>query len=113
MHAVFSSGSVLANGKPLVENDRHAIAYIAQEDHLMPTSTVFDTLNLSAQLRLPRSWSAERKSARVEELLRLFRLEKHRDTLVGSVRKTPFVCAILNAKPIILPRQARDKHRKS
>ena len=63
MRAVFSSGSVLANGKPLVENDRHAIAYIAQEDHLMPTSTVFDTLNLSAQLRLPRSWSAERKAA--------------------------------------------------
>ena len=83
-HTAPTSGSVLANGKPLSESDRHAIAYIAQEDHLMPTSTVFDTLNLSAQLRLPRSWSDERKSARVEELLQLFRLEKHRDTLVGS-----------------------------
>lgn len=101
VRAVFSSGSVLANGKPLVENDRHAIAYIAQEDHLMPTSTVFDTLNLSAQLRLPRSWSAERKAARVEELLRLFRLEKHRDTLVGSVRKTLFCCAILGDERIV------------
>jgi ABC-type multidrug transport system ATPase subunit len=79
-----TSGNVWANGRPLSENDRHAIAYIAQEDHLMPTSTVFDTLNLSAQLRLPRSWSYERKTARVEELLQLFRLDKHRDTLVGS-----------------------------
>lgn len=83
-HYIPTAGTVLANGKPLMENDRHAIAYIAQEDHLMPTSTVFDTLNLSAQLRLPRSWSYERKAARVEELLKLFRLDKHRDTLVGS-----------------------------
>ena len=79
-----TSGNVWANGRPLSENDRHAIAYIAQEDHLMPTSTVFDTLNLSAQLRLPRSWSYERKTARVEELLQVFRLDKHRETLVGS-----------------------------
>ncbi len=50
----------------------------------MPTSTVFDTLNLSAQLRLPGSWTLQQKVARVTELLQMFRLEPHRDTLVGS-----------------------------
>ena len=39
-YTVPTSGSVLANGQPLSARDRHAIAYIAQEDHLMPTSTV-------------------------------------------------------------------------
>ena len=79
-----SSGTVLANGKQLTARDRHAVAYIPQDDNLLPTATVFDTLNLSAQLRLPRSWSAQRKGDRVEELLKDFRLTKQRETLVGS-----------------------------
>ena len=94
-----TSGTVLANGKPLTARDRHAIAYIPQDDNLLPTATVFDTLNLSAQLRLPRSWSAERKGDRVEELLTMFRLTKQRETLVGSaVGET----VILTTPPVYL-----------
>ena len=40
----------------------HPRRYVAQEDHLLPTSTVYDTLNLSAQLRLPRTMSKEDKA---------------------------------------------------
>ena len=96
----------------------HPRRYVAQEDHLLPTSTVYDTLNLSAQLRLPRTMSKEDKararllrfsrrsatcaarptrcgtlwsctrvpsqSARVESMLKQFRLGKCRNTMVGT-----------------------------
>jgi hypothetical protein len=75
--------------------------------HLLPTSTVFDTLNLSAQLRLPRSWSPAQRSARVEELLTLLRLERQRDTLVGTANE--FIRGERGAQPDLTDRLT-DSH---
>ena len=45
------------------------IRYVDQEDTLMDTLTVFETIMYSALLRLPRSMSYESKKRRVQETM--------------------------------------------
>jgi ABC-type multidrug transport system ATPase subunit len=52
------NGSVLYNGKPL---NKKMIGYVMQQDFLLPNLTVRETLEYAAFLRLPSSFSRERK----------------------------------------------------
>ncbi|KAI8908931.1 hypothetical protein EDD86DRAFT_191026 [Gorgonomyces haynaldii] len=65
-----ASGDVLVNGKFMDYNDyRNIIGYVDQEDTLMDTLTVYETILYSALLRLPEKMSLEEKKQRVQDTM--------------------------------------------
>ncbi|KAK9773250.1 hypothetical protein SCAR479_10167 [Seiridium cardinale] len=84
---VFSSrlsqtGSVTFNGSEGVHSARHA--YVMQQDILLPTLTVRETLRYSADLRLPSSTSKEDRLLIVEEVILELGLKECADTRIGN-----------------------------
>lgn len=76
------SGSILFNSQPSIDAIRSA--YVTQTDILLPTLTARETLQYSADLRLPPpSTSAERRRV-VEEVIMELGLKEAADTRVGS-----------------------------
>lgn len=84
-----STGQVLINGQPI---DRAALrqvsCYVEQEDHLIGSLTVRETLDFAARLALPSSISKAERLRRVDDLVRSFGLQEQASTLVGTpIRK--------------------------
>lgn len=63
---------------------RKNIAYVMQEDALLPTATPREALTFSASLRLPSGTSSSTISELVEGLLVELGLEKCADTMIGG-----------------------------
>ena len=64
------SGDILVNGKYMDNTEfRDIIGYVDQEDTLMDTLTVYETILYSALLRLPQSMSYETKKQRVQDTM--------------------------------------------
>jgi len=80
MHAV---GTVLVNGKPIMSSD-HAQAYVKQQDLFYSQLTARETLNLAAALRLPKSFSQQKRDEYVDDLINKLGLTKSADTIVGD-----------------------------
>ena len=78
------NGVVTFNGQPGVHSCRHA--YVMQQDILLPTLTVRETLQYSAALRLPSSTSAEARQRVVEEVIRELGLKECADTRIGNTQ---------------------------
>eukprot|EP01006_Ploeotia_vitrea_P052301 TRINITY_DN67669_c10_g1_i1.p1 TRINITY_DN67669_c10_g1~~TRINITY_DN67669_c10_g1_i1.p1 ORF type:complete len:685 (+),score=379.37 TRINITY_DN67669_c10_g1_i1:148-2202(+) len=64
---------------------RHYSAYVPQQDHLVGTVTVRETLEFSAQLSLPEDMPHDKKMSRVDQVLRELGLESCADTRIGTV----------------------------
>ncbi len=83
------SGSRLLNGAAITPQNsdilKHVARYVPQEDHLMGTMTVRETLEFSAQLQLPASMSDHDKKARVDAVLDELGLTVCADTRIGTV----------------------------
>ncbi|KAI7765455.1 hypothetical protein LZL87_007206 [Fusarium oxysporum] len=75
-------GVVTFNGKVGVHNVR--AAYVMQQDILLPTLTVRETLRYSADLRLPPSTTAEERHRVVEEVILELGLKECADTRIGN-----------------------------
>ena len=58
--------------------------FVFQDDLILPTMTVKEAVSMSAILRLPESMPKEEKLARVDDLIKMLRLEKAADTIVGN-----------------------------
>eukprot|EP00439_Symbiodinium_sp_Y106_P065122 s903_g10.t1 len=67
-----------------VTNYELGIAYVMQQDILCPTQTVRESLMFSANLRLPRSFSAKEKCAMVDQMIMELGLAKCADTYIGD-----------------------------
>lgn len=77
-------GLVKINGQHLTPKEyRRVVGFVDQEDVLMPTLTVYETVLNLALLRLPRTMLVASKKARVMEVLDELRILKIRDRLVG------------------------------
>lgn len=76
------SGNVTFNGKPGVHSVRHA--YVMQQDILLPTLTVRETLQYSADLRLPSTVSLHDRRQVVDEVIRELGLKECADTRIGN-----------------------------
>ncbi|KAI1849617.1 hypothetical protein JX266_004566 [Neoarthrinium moseri] len=76
------SGSATFNGREGVRTARHA--YVMQQDILLPTLTVRETLRYSAELRLPSSVSHEERLRVVEEVILELGLKECADTRIGN-----------------------------
>lgn len=79
------SGSIYANGNVLNEKDyKKIVGFVDQEDHLIPTLTVYETVLNSALLRLPRDMTLRQKESRVVEVLNELRILHIKDSVIGS-----------------------------
>lgn len=79
------SGEITTSGKRIDPLQfRSNIAYVMQEDALLPFETPRECLSFSACLRLPRTMSADEKQELVEVLLETLHLQKCAGTIVGS-----------------------------
>ncbi|KAI0460601.1 hypothetical protein F5B21DRAFT_498539 [Xylaria acuta] len=84
---VFSSrlsktGTTTFNGSGSVDSVRHA--YVMQQDILLPTLTVRETLRYAADLRLPRPTTGSQRAHVVEEVILELGLKDCADTRIGS-----------------------------
>lgn len=78
-------GSIQVNNKPLrVSKFRRVSCYVLQRDVLLASSTVRESLMISAQLKLPRSMSSREKMSRVENIIQELDLEGCQHTLIGD-----------------------------
>ncbi|KAF8604728.1 hypothetical protein BDV93DRAFT_440195 [Ceratobasidium sp. AG-I] len=78
-------GEVLVNGS-VVGNDvfRGLVGFVDQEDTLMGTLTVYETVLYSALLRLPREMSLEAKKYRTLETIHELGLDAIKDSRIGE-----------------------------
>lgn len=79
-----SEGQILFSGKRRSPRTRRLIGYVTQDDVFFSKLTVRETLLITARLRLPQSMSWDLKVARVDELIKEFRLKKCQHTHVGD-----------------------------
>ncbi|KAK0538875.1 FAD-dependent urate hydroxylase [Tilletia horrida] len=79
------SGLILVNGRQVPDSAfKHISGFVDQEDTLMPTLTVYETILYSALLRLPRDMSFAAKQFRVLETMDELGLLHVRDSRIGD-----------------------------
>ncbi|KAF2007920.1 ABC transporter-like protein [Amniculicola lignicola CBS 123094] len=76
------SGQTLFNGSEDASSIRSA--YVIQQDILLPTLTVRETLTYAAQLRLPPSISQQERAQLVEEVIMELSLKEAANTRIGN-----------------------------
>jgi ABC-type multidrug transport system ATPase subunit len=82
------TGEMYVNGRELDKATfRRVIGYVDQEDTLMPTLTVYETVLYSALLRLPREMSYEAKVYRTLETMNELGILGIRDSRIGESGK--------------------------
>eukprot|EP01137_Pigoraptor_chileana_P022974 Opistho-2@88542 len=77
-------GSILVNGQPRNALFKRLSGYVTQDDALIGTLTVEETLMYTAQLRLSSSLPKEEKRRRVQQIIADLRLEKVTKNHVGT-----------------------------
>ncbi|RKP08517.1 hypothetical protein THASP1DRAFT_5145, partial [Thamnocephalis sphaerospora] len=78
-------GDIFVNGKNIdPQIYRRVIGYVDQEDTLMPTLTVYETVLYSALLRLPADMSSAAKHARVLETIHELGIYHIKDKRIGE-----------------------------
>lgn len=78
-------GQFLVNGTTVRDSEFRAVAgFVDQEDALMPTLTVYETILYSALLRLPRTMSYESKNMRVLETMAELGILHIKDSAIGQ-----------------------------
>ena len=79
------TGRVKLDGHSVSRQHVRAVSnYVPRADPLYASLTVRETLEYIAELRLPPSWSVDRKSRRVNKLVTLFALGAVADAKVGT-----------------------------
>lgn len=79
------SGTTLVNGRDVPDGVfRKVMGYVDQEDTLMSTLTVYETVLYSALLRLPREMSFEAKKFRTLETMHELGILGIKDSRIGD-----------------------------
>ncbi|KAK6937176.1 ABC transporter family G domain [Dillenia turbinata] len=81
---VITTGQVLLNGRKRTTLARGPIAYVTQENVLLGTLTVKETITYSAKLRLPSNMSKEEINDIVEATIAEMGLQDCEDRLIGN-----------------------------
>ncbi|TAQ91159.1 hypothetical protein B7494_g523 [Chlorociboria aeruginascens] len=78
-------GEFFVNGEKVNDNDyKNVVGFVDQEDTMLPTLTVHETIMTSALLRLPRDMGKSAKEQRVYEVEKQLGIWSIRDSLIGS-----------------------------
>ena len=79
------NGDFFVNGEKVTDHDfKSVVGFVDQEDTMLPTLTVHETILNSALLRLPRDMSRSAKEQRVIEVEKQLGIHHIRDSLIGS-----------------------------
>jgi len=79
------SGKFMVNGAKVTDEDYKEISgFVDQEDTMMSTLTVYETILNSALLRLPRDMNFQAKDKRVVEVMAQLGINGIRDQLIGT-----------------------------
>ncbi|KAI2638631.1 hypothetical protein GGS21DRAFT_449636 [Xylaria nigripes] len=79
------SGEFYVNGEKVTDaNFKNVVGFVDQEDTMLPTLTVHETILTSALLRLPRHMGRAAKEQRVYEVEKQLGIYHIRDSLIGS-----------------------------
>ncbi|KAI1077685.1 hypothetical protein F5B20DRAFT_258887 [Whalleya microplaca] len=80
-----TSGSFYVNGEKVTDAEfKSVVGFVDQEDTMLPTLTVHETILTSALLRLPRAMGRSAKEQRVWEVEKQLGIYHIRDSLIGS-----------------------------
>jgi len=78
-------GNFYVNGEKVNDNEyKSVVGFVDQEDTMLPTLTVHETIMTSALLRLPRDMGRPAKEQRVYEVERQLGISAIKDSLIGS-----------------------------
>lgn len=78
-------GKITVNGKEISDKHyRQVIGFVDQDDYLMPTLTVYETIVTSALLRLPKSMPDDAKKLRALETMSELGILGIKDQLIGN-----------------------------
>ena len=81
----FAEGNYYVNGEKIPDDEyRGVIGFVDQDDTLLPTLTVHETIMTSALLRLPRDMNISVKEQRVYEVEKQLGILAIKDSLIGS-----------------------------
>lgn len=104
-----TSGTVLYNGRDYykdIDQYRHVLGYVPQDDIIHPDMTVRRTLRYAAKLRLPRDTTAEHIEDAVDARLAELGLTEREDVVVdklsGGQRKRASIAIELLSEPRVL-----------
>ena len=79
------TGNFYVNGEKINDDDfRSVIGFVDQEDTMLPTLTVHETILDSAMLRLPKDMSFQAKLQKVDDVERQLGIHHIRDQVIGS-----------------------------
>lgn len=80
-----AEGNFYINGEKILDNEyRNVIGFVDQDDTMLSTLTVHETILTSALLRLPRDMSKSMKEQRVYEIEKQLGIHQIKDQLIGS-----------------------------
>ena len=83
-------GTTLVNGREVADADfKKVTGFVDQEDTLMSTLTVYETVLYSALLRLPREMSLEAKKYRTLETMNELGILGIKDSRIGDTGEGP------------------------
>lgn len=100
------SGTTLVNGREVADSEfREVVGFVDQEDTLMSTLTVYETVLYSALLRLPREMSLEAKKYRTLETMNELGILGIKDSRIGDSGK--FVIYSCNKRRLMCRLQGR------
>lgn len=81
----FVGGKITVNGREVPKKEyKRVIGFVDQDDCLMPTLTVYETIVTSALLRLPKSMSEDAKKLRAIETMNELGIYGIKDQLIGN-----------------------------
>lgn len=106
------TGNVYVNGKTCPREEyKNLIGYVDQEDTMIPTLTVYETILYSALLRLPRSMSDAAKKYRVMEVMQELGIDGIKDNKIGQAddrsisggerRRVAIACELVTSPSIL------------
>ncbi|KAF8439184.1 transporter, ABC superfamily [Terfezia claveryi] len=79
------NGEFYVNGEIISDEDfKSVVGFVDQEDTMMPTLTVYETILNSALLRLPKDMSRQAKNRRVMEVVSELGIMHIKDQIIGS-----------------------------
>jgi ABC-type multidrug transport system ATPase subunit len=107
-----SVGSIYLNGQEVSPSHyKKLIGYVDQEEVMIPTLTVYETILYSALLRLPRSMSKKAKEYRVMEVMQELGIDTIKDAKIGQPgarsisggerRRVAIACELVTSPSII------------
>ncbi|KAL8740577.1 MAG: hypothetical protein Q9190_006742 [Brigantiaea leucoxantha] len=80
-----TEGNFYVNGEQVLDNEyRSVVGFVDQDDTMLPTLTVHETIMTSALLRLPRDMGISTKEQRVYEVEKQLGIHHIKDQLIGS-----------------------------